>query len=425
MPSSANMTDSRKKVVILGGGFAGLVALRTFLSKNGGSEGADITVIDRNDAHAYTPWFYEISTGYLSTRSSSHERAVLGKSASLQLPDLPHYQHIRFRKGEVTGVDAAHESVLLKDGHSVAYDILVIVLGAEVNYFGIPGLPEHCIPLKTLADTGKIETELRALGQKSKNGPVTVHIVGGGPAGVELAAETATAFKKLALKGEIKSGAITIKLLDREKILSAFDHRIRKIALKRFKKLGVEVMEGMSVVSADKMKLRIKSEDGERDEVCDLCIWSGGVKPSEAVGKLPFERDPRGRIIVDQYFLVSGQQNVFAAGDCAAVERHGAKADPQSAEVAIAEGKVLGLNLYKHLSQKKLERFYYKKEWNVLVALGGKYVAGKVNGVLVSGRIAYILKRLADLRYFTTVLPLFSALRVWRKGVMMYRKNDA
>jgi len=419
------MHERAKRVVILGGGFAGLVAAHVLL-KSAVSDQVEITIIDRSAEHVYTPWLYETSSVSFSPRTKNAERKEMLAASAFPFAHLPTYERIRFRKGEVSGVHTEQTSVVLADGLSVKYDILVVALGAEVNYFGIPGLPKFCIPLKTLKDARDIDATLRNLVKVPSKRARTVNVIGGGPAGVEVAAEIVSALRRLEGDGQIPEGTIKIQLMDREKILGMFDPRVRKAALKRFRKIGVEVLEGTSVLEAKKDHLMVKSESlGDHRLPSDLCIWSGGVKPSEAVRVTPFQKEPRGRIIIDRTFQTPGYPSVFAAGDCAAMLiGKEVKPDPQSAEVAVAQAKVLAGNIVRFINGEKLQAFPVYKRWDVLVALGAKYAAGNVWGFFVRGRVAYTLKLFSDLRYFLLILPPRLAFRKWRKAVILYEKND-
>jgi NADH dehydrogenase len=422
------MAVRKQRLVILGGGFAGLIVARKFVQSGFIKDKVDVTVIDRNDAHLYTPWLYEVSSGFLSHQTTKEERCDLFVSASVPFEQAPGYEGVRFRKGSIKTVDPKTKTVHLDDGLTVQYDILLIALGAEPNYFGIPGLPEHCFPLKSVDDAMKIE-RAATLMLKGITGREKKHIVivGGGPSGVELTGELRMAVKTLEASGELAPGTAEITIVDRSKILSVFPPSVNDRVVKRLNKIGVNVKEGYSVLEAKKGLLMLKKGEGDEhlELPADITVWAGGIMPSKIAQALPFPHDPKGKIIIDETFAVPGFPGVFAAGDCALLMNPRTKTpEPQSAQVAVHQGMWIAKNMHLMLEGKKMRPFSFRKGWDVLIAVGGKYGVGNVLGVTLSGYIGYAMRRVTDFRYFYWVLPFAAALKKWSKAVKIYTNND-
>lgn len=420
------MEIPKKKIVILGGGFAGLVTVRRLLAM-GLDHLAEITIIDRSTMHVYSPWVYEVCSGFLSRKDTNVERDELIVPASFPFSHFPQLERVRFREGKVERIDAARKIVFLEDGLAVHYDALLISLGTEPNYFGIPGLPENCTPLKWIKDARVIDEKVcRLVKSLVPHERKQIVVAGGGPNGLELAGELMTSVRALEARKEIASGVVKVMLIDRGQILSVFPPILRKLTLRRLKNLGVEVRESVAVTEVTVDRVKIKNEQGDAMEVLsDLCVWSGGIMPASATKDMPFSHEPKGRLIVDETFRVIDADGVFAAGDCSFMRNErGDRMDPQTAEVAIAQAKVAARNIAHYLKGEKLEHFRQRKSWNILISLGGKYAVGRIFGVTVYGYLAHLIRRLVDFRYFALILPPLAALRKWRRGVILYAKND-
>lgn len=422
------MDGRLKKVVILGGGFSGFVIARKLVQFGAVGKSCEVTVIDRAPGHLYTPWLYEVSSGFFSRQRTHEERGDLFVSANVCFHNPPGFRGVRFRRGKVKSVDPKSKNVHLDDGLSVQYDILFIGLGSEPNYFGIPGLPENCSPLKSVSDAMEIErTATELLKTATRENRKSLVVIGGGPSGVELSGELKMAMKTLERTGEIPEDTVRITIVDRAKILSMFPPSVNKRAVARFKQIGVDVLEGFSLLEARKNSLLLKGQDDQAtiEYPCDVCIWAGGVMPSSVARSLPFPHDAKGKIVVDGTFSVPGFDGVFAAGDCAAVMNpHTEKPEPMTAQAAVYQGKWVAKNIYRTLHGKVLKPFPFPRRWDAVIAVGGKYGVADIQGMTFHGYIVYLMRRITDLRYFSWILPVRAAVRKWKKAVTLYTDND-
>lgn len=417
----------KENVVILGGGFVGLVLARRLVKAGVVGKSCEVTVIDRASSHVYTPWLYEVSSGYLSRDDGRRERCKLYTSASVPFKGIPGYKHVRFRQETVTGVDFKAKTVFLSDGLTVRYSILVVAFGTEPNYFGIPGLEENCVPLKSPSNAGEIERRVReVVATASAANRKNISIVGAGASGVEFTGELITAIHKLEERGELMRGVVTVSLIDRKGPLSAFPASLPALATKRLKKLGVHVMSGLSVMSATDKALVLKDAAGDTStHACDLTIWSGGVMPSAIVRKLSLPMDPKGRILTGPTLAVKGMEDVYCAGDCASVFNPVSNdIEPMTAQTSVSQGMWIAKNILLQLKGKEPKPFPFRKYWDTLIAIGGKYGIGHLFGFVMKGPIPFFIRRIADARYFYWILPLPYAFQKWLKGVILYNKND-
>lgn len=423
----------RTRVVILGGGFGGLVTARRLVTSSL-ADRLDISIIDSVSKHVYAPWLYELATSCLTDASTESEWRVAQDSSDFAFAQLRGYEGVRFRKTTIIGVDVENKHVLLEGGLTAPYDILVVALGAVSNYFNIPGLEQLSVSLKSLNDAYQIRRHV-LLGLHGRKPGQTLRIVigGAGPNGTELAAELATTAQAAVRRGLIDEGAMSVVLLDAApSVLMMLPKRVQQRAEKRLREIGVKLELGKSLSSVDGRHVFVSNNPVHGEASAkpsavpyDVCVWSGGITMSETVRNLPFEHDPKGRIVVDGALRVVGRDDVYAIGDCAASRNPFTHVpDPQIAQVAVMQGKITAGNIIASLTGKSLNTFPYPKAWSILVTLGGKNACGKVGPFVLSGYVGYLLRRLVDLHYFIEVLSLRDAFAFWRRGVVMYAKNE-
>ena len=419
-----------KKVVILGGGFAGLITARHLVKSGAVDKLCEVTVIDANAAHVYTPWLYEAATGALRGETQATKRKML-ETASFVYADLPGFKGVRFLHKRIEGVDLNTRHVVLEGKRQVPYDVLVVTLGAEPNYFGVPGLPENALELKRLSDAEKIhDAVVRLFDVATTSQPKHILIAGAGPNGVEFVSELANSICLLGQHARIQPGSIKITLVDPSpELFTILAPSLRVRAVARLTHLGVDLKPGLRVSEVGPGFVKAFTATGKSQDAislpADLCIWSAGVKVNSLVTSLPFLKDDRGRVVVENTFMVASHPGVFAAGDCAAlINPHTGKADPQSAQVAHYQSHDLAKNILRYLKGKPMKPAHLPKRWAFFSALGGVCAAGTLGGWQFWGYPAFFLRRISDLYYFLFLLPPLRALKVWLVGVRLYHKND-
>ncbi len=424
------MTTKRSRVVILGGGFAGLVTAHNLARHKFAKRRAEVTVIDVTTAHLYTPWLYEVATAGLSKLDEA-TRDIVENSVNLEYTKLADFKGIRFVHEKIVGLNTKTRHVILAEDRHVPYDILLVSLGAEPNYFGIPGLPDHALTLKTFDDAHRIRNAAaRLIKGATRYDPKHIVVCGGGPNGIEFMSELANTVRVLERKGTIPRGAVHITLIDASaETNSILPEPLRSKANAHLKRLGITLAPKLRVTEVGPGFVKAFTESGKEHDAIrfpsDLTIWSGGVKVRELIAKLPFAKDPKGRILVEDTFHVPDFPGVFAAGDCAAQKNPFTnRPDPQSAQVAHYQAHYVAKNIRHLMAGKPLKPMKFPKRWHFMCAMGGKVAAGVLFGVRIWGYHGYLLRRLIDLRYFVTLLPLIPAIRLWLRAMRVFGLND-
>jgi NADH dehydrogenase len=329
-----NASSSRKRVVVIGAGFAGIEAARGL-----GSANADVTLVDRQNYHLFQPLLYQVATAALSPADIAEpvRRMLRG------------YSNVTVLMAEVTGISAAERHVILADGIVLSYDFLVIAAGATHAYFGHDEWEKFAPALKSLADARAIRSRLLMSFEQAEisNDPtekkrlMTFVVVGGGPSGVELAGSIAELARHALAKDfrHIDPKSATVVLLEAgPRVLSAFPEALARYAVRKLTALGVTVRENCAVknISQDCV------EAGSGKIPTGLIIWAAGVKASPLGEMLGVPVDKTGRIKVSGDLSIPGLKNVYALGDIALVEHRNGKALPGLAQVATQEGRYLG-----------------------------------------------------------------------------------
>ncbi|MFH1162327.1 MAG: FAD-dependent oxidoreductase [Candidatus Jorgensenbacteria bacterium] len=449
-----------KNIVILGGGFGGLAcALRVgkALKRLKLSDRYEVVVVDRNPYHTFTPLLYEIA----ATAEAAATNAVLQSIMTMNLRELLAGLPITVVEDSVISINLAERTVrLTKNGLSFEY--LVIALGAEVNYFGIQGLGEYTLPLKTFADAIKIRNALTAAVARAGENPVRVVVGGGGPTGVELAGEIANNYRGKHLHVTIVEAGSSI--------LAKMNPRVIRRTERRLKRLGVSILTRERITKV--FPTFVLLESGEK-VYFDVCIWTGGVKPSSLAEPLLLKKEPRGRLEVapdlaaaehvcpvrdrpaDPLRLVEDEargmatpapgrpvsNGVFAIGDIAYLHDPRTKAPVPGgmARPAMMEGRIAAANIIENIKadesriyadknngvgrhSKKYE--YTPRRYPYIVPVGGKYAIAKIGPFVISGFPAWIFKGVVELNYFLSIMLVWKALRIWLKGLMVFIKNN-
>lgn len=362
--------ETIKKVVIAGGGFAGINLVKK-LSKDSRFQ---ITLVDKNNYHFFPPLLYQVATAFIEPSNISYPfRRMFQKKTNL-----------RFHMGCVVKV-IPETNTLVTDTGDLQYDYLVLAIGAETNYFGMKNVKENALPMKNIDDALNLrnhillnmEKAVRTKDIKEKEKRLAMVIAGGGPTGVEVAGMLAELGRNIAAKEypEIKDLRSHIYLVDAGPVLlGPMSKKSQQEATKVLSNLGVHIMPNTAVKDYSDGKVLLSN--GNTIDT-NVLIWASGIIAREVPG-LPAAAIGRGRrILVDEVNRVMGTENIFALGDIClqTTDKNFPKGHPQLAQVAIQQGQTLAKNL-RHMQQGiSVEPFAYNDKGSLAIISKYKAVA--------------------------------------------------
>jgi len=380
---SSQMPPERKRIVIVGAGFAGIEVAQGLSNAP-----CDVTMIDRQNYHLFQPLLYQVATAALSP-------ADIAEPARRMLRDCPNVEVIL---GEVTAISAGDHGLSVTDGKVVRYDILVIAAGATHAYHGHDDWAVYAPGLKTIADARAIRSKLLLSFEQAeacedaaeRQRLMTFVVVGGGPSGVELAGSIAELASHTLAKDfhHIDTKATKVILLEAgSRILSEFPRTLSGYAVRKLGLLGVEVRENCSVQNITAQSVETPSETIPTG----LVVWAAGVEAVPLGKLLGAETDKAGRIKAAADLSVPGWADVYALGDVASVAGRSGKPLPGLAQVAKQQGQYLGRALAANLtSGTKAAPFVFRDKGNVAI-IGRQAAVMDLGWLRVTGTPAWLL----------------------------------
>lgn len=350
------------KIVIVGGGFAGL----NLAQKLSGKKDIEVILTDRNNYHFFPPLLYQVATSFIEPSNISYPFRKMFQQTG----------NVRFFNGSLQEVDVAN-NVLKTDAGNLVYDYLVLAMGTESNFFGMENVQRNSLPMKTIDDALNLRNQLLLhLEQATRTtdpsalAPLTnIVIAGGGPTGVEVAGMLAEMDSHIIEKDypELAGRKGRIYLIDAAPtLLGPMSKKSQQEAHKVLEHLGVNII--LNVAVKDYKNQQVWLSDGSSIPTATL-IWASGVIAREVPG-LPTAAITRGRrIVVDEYNKVSGTENIFAIGDQCfmSTDSRFPSGHPQLAQVAIQQGKLLARNLQQLQAGKPLQAFAYKDKGSMAI----------------------------------------------------------
>ena len=337
-------TSQKPRVVILGAGFGGLTAARAMAND------ADVTVVDRHNFQTFLPLLYQVSTAGLAADHVAHPiRGALRKTG------------VQFRMGTPISVDHKNKTIKLDSSEVLEFDQLIVALGSATADFGIPGVTEHALGMKSVNEAIAIRAEVMRrfedLCRFEDDTIFSISVVGGGPTGVEMAG----AFAEL-VRGPLKNDQahaaahIKINLIEAgPRILPMFSEKLSARAKKDLEKLGVTVHLNTAVAEIKPRSILIKGGDALPSEVT---VWAAGVKGEPAGGELNLPL-VNTRIDVDQTLQVKHYPHIFAIGDIAGFVGENGRFLPMVAPVAMQQGRFVAKQIKRLAQGQALENFKY------------------------------------------------------------------
>jgi NADH dehydrogenase len=391
MVHEANRKTDKIRIVILGGGFAG-VATAQYLDQTAARR-ADVEVIlvSRDNFTLFTPMLDEVAAGDL-------------EPAHICNPLRKLLRRVTILTGEIRAIDVTARQVTISYGvraltRELAFDHLVLALGSETNYFGIPGIAEHALGIKTIGDAVMLRAWVIAMLESAsvesdpgrRKRMLTFVVAGGGFAGVEtVGAINDLTRESLPHYGRVDPREVRVVLIEGGKaILPELGEELGLYAQEKLGGRQVEIKLGTKVVAYAEGAVRCT--DGEAIPA-DTVVWAGGVSPSPILKDMQFELH-RGRVVVDSTLEVPRFPGIWAVGDCAAIIDPTSKAPyPPTAQHAIREGRRAAKNICARLNGKRTIPFKYKAPGQ-LATIGRRTGVARIFGLKFSGVVGWVLWR--------------------------------
>jgi NADH dehydrogenase len=385
------MTEQgRHKVVVVGGGFGGLNAVRALAHAD-----ADVTVVDRTNHHLFQPLLYQVAAGILPPGLIAPAlRSVIKKQANA-----------RALLAEVTDIDLDRRIVAAHapDGRllELPYDTLVVAGGATHSYFGRDEFGKHAPGMKTIEDARHLRDGILLAFEMAEltTDPVeraewlTFVVIGAGPTGVELVGQVAELAHKVLPQDyrTVNTREARILLLEGAgAVLGPFDEKLQRYTQDKLTSMGVEVRLNTLAIAMDGESITVKGPDGEETISTRTRIWAAGVQASPLAkmlaGKAGLETDRAGRIPVEPDCTVAGHPEVFAIGDMVSLNKL-----PGVAQPAMQEGKYVGKLIKGRLAgDERVEPFKYFDKGN-MATIGHRAAIADAFGMKFTGVLGYTM----------------------------------
>ena len=365
----------KPKVVILGGGFGGLAAARALYKT------AEVTVVDRHNYQTFLPLLYQVSTAGLAADHVAYPiRGALRKTS------------VKFRMGSPLSIDHKNKEVKLDSSEVLQFDHLIVALGSTTADFGIPGVSEFTLGMKSVHEALTIRAEIMRrfedLCRFEDETRLAITVIGGGPTGVEMAGAIAELIRG-PLKSDQKQAAaqIDITIIEAgERLLPTFSPTLSKRTKKDLEKLGVKVLVGSPVAGVEHRKITLRDKQVLQSEIT---IWAAGVKGSDAMAQLSLPVSGN-RVVVEPTMQVKNYPNIWALGDIAGALGKDGSPLPMVAPVAIQQGKFIAKQIARLSSSKELKEFKYLDKGS-MATIGRNKAVVEVKGIKLSGPIAWLI----------------------------------
>jgi NADH dehydrogenase len=351
----------KKKIVIVGGGFAGIN-----IAKKLDVDLFEVTIIDELNYHQFQPLFYQVATSQIEPSSISFPLRYIFR----------HRKHIRIRLAKVTSVDTTHNKIITNIG-DYEYDFLVLAMGCKTNFFGNNEVSKHSFSLKTTVESISLRNHILQVfeniitaSDKEKEALLNIVLVGGGPTGVELAGAFAEIKKNILPKDYqgIDFSKLEVILVEGSpNTLNNMSTQAQRISQKYLEKLGVKVMTDAIVTNYDGETLVLNAKETIKTKTV---IWAAGVTANTVSG-IPDKCLTKGnRIIVNRYNKMLDSDNIFVIGDQSYMETSKyPQGHPQVANVAIKQAENLAKNLKNILNGEECKEYEYK-DYGTMATIG-------------------------------------------------------
>jgi len=415
------MHSMSQRVIVVGGGFGGLLAVRGLRRAP-----VEVVLVDRENFHLFQPLVYQVATGGLTTAEVATPLRRI----------LRHQRNVRVVLGEVSGIDLDRREVTVDglpnggSGAVLAYDALVVAGGSRYSYFGHDEWREHAPELKSLA--GALDIRERILGAfeaaevepdpEQRGAWLTFVVVGAGPTGVEMAGqigELAHDVLRRDFRAADTAAARVLLVEASDRVLPAFPESLSTRAAHALERIGVTPLIGHTVVDVSGETVSIQAPTGEVEQVpARTAVWAAGVTASELATTLAegagLEVDRAGRVPVGPDLTLAGHPEVFALGDMVSVHTEGDEplSLPGLAPVAMQQGRFAARTIRKRLAGRPTGSFRYVDKGD-LATIGRSQAVADIKGLHLSGFVAWLTWLVVHIAYLTGLENRYLVLVRW------------
>lgn len=376
-----------KRVVIVGGGFAGIKAARQLADQTGFA----VSLISNKDYFCYYPTLYHSATGHP------------GSESSIPLATIFKGTNVKLVIDTVTELHTTKRTVSTQSGRTIAYDELIVALGVVTSYFGIAGLEEYSYGVKSIEQILELKNHFHQLMVEENQPDLNYLVVGAGPTGVELAAAMGSYLRQVARHYKLPKRRISISLIEAApRVLPRSSERVSKLVTKRLKQLGVKVMTNQKVEGNTAESLTVSGQKIPSHTV----IWTAGVTNHPFFKDHPadFTLNERGKVVVDEHLQAA--PHIYVIGDNAATPYSGL------AQIAVHDGAFVADHLLR-LSRHQESLAYQAHMPTTVVPVGHNWAIVESGKISFGGWPGHLMRRAADLVGYWDVLPARTALGLW------------
>jgi NADH:ubiquinone reductase (H+-translocating) len=406
---------SKFKIIVVGGGFAGLNVIKTLKNAD-----AEILLLDKTNHHLFQPLLYQVATSALSSTDIATPLRDIFKKQS----------NVTVLLGEVRGIDKHNKRVIAANGETFSYDYLVLAPGTNHSYFNQPKWEQYAPGLKTLNDANRIRDDIMISFEHAEraNNPVerkklmTFVIIGGGPTGVEMAGAIAELAHN-SLKGNFKKidpcESIIYLVEGMNQVLSIFPEDLALKAKVYLEQMGVQVLLNTLVTNITEKGVWLSDRLIETSNI----IWAAGNEASPILKSLDVPLDKFKRVIVESDLSIPSFPEIFVIGDAACSIGINEKPLPGFAPVAIQQGKYVGKIIKKQITKKDRKPFVYFNKGVMATVGSGKAIAmsGKIK---LSGFIAWLAWSMIHIIYLITFTNRIFVIINWLYLYLMHKRKS-
>jgi NADH dehydrogenase len=405
----------RPRVLILGGGFAGVGAAQKLKDAD-----AEVVLVDRHDYHTFQPLLYQLASGLIDTTAVGHSLRDL----------LARHENTTIHKASVTGVDLDRRTVDFDGLVPISYDYLVFGLGAQVNFFGTEGAAEHGFPMYTLPHAVRLKDHLLERWEAADKDPtlvadgaLNVVVVGGGPTGVETAGAIAELYRGNFAKDyrNVAEADARVTLVEAgAELFSMFKPKLREYTEQALTDRTVEVRTGTAVESVAPTRVTLKSGDVLH---AHTLVWGAGLLGNELVKSLGLELQRGNRIGVGPDLSLPDHPEVYVIGDVAAItDSKTGQVLPQLGSVALQSGEHAGETIAHRIAGKKTTPFAYKDKGTMATIGRGAAVVQMLGGRTMTGLKAQLAWGTVHLALLPTNDDRAKAVVSWAGAAMTHQR---